>query len=179
MLIGPLQSNKAGLAADVFDRVESVDRQKIARRLSDARASSRGPMQILVQVNISGETTKNGVPPAEAVALAQAVASLPHLALRGFMGIAAPDSDVAAQRVQLPDCASASTPPVDVGGAGYPVDGDESRHGGGHCRGIDAGAHRHGDLRGTIHRRARPRVANEVNSRVAGLHGQTRSHLET
>ena len=101
VLIGPLQSNKAALAADVFDRVESVDRLKIAQRLSDARARLRAPLEVLVQVNISGEASKSGVAPQDALPLAQAVAALPHLALRGFMGIAAPDVDVAVQRVQF------------------------------------------------------------------------------
>lgn len=100
-LIGPLQGNKAGLAAEVFDAVESVDREKIARRLSDARPPGRPPLEVLVQVNISGEATKSGVAPGEAVALARAVAALPRLALAGFMGIAEPTDDVARQRAQF------------------------------------------------------------------------------
>ena len=78
-LIGPLQSNKAALAADVFDAVESVDRAKIAERLSAARLASRPPLEVLVQVNISGEASKSGVTPDEAVALARSVAALPRL----------------------------------------------------------------------------------------------------
>lgn len=100
-LIGPLQSNKASLAADVFDAVESVDRAKIAERLSAARASGRPPLEVLVQVNISGEASKSGVAPDEAVALARAVAVLPRLKLAGFMGIAEPTADVARQRAQF------------------------------------------------------------------------------
>ncbi|MEO8488061.1 MAG: YggS family pyridoxal phosphate-dependent enzyme [Betaproteobacteria bacterium] len=100
-LIGPLQGNKAGLAAEVFDAVESVDRLKIAERLSAARPSSAPPLEVLVQVNISGEPTKSGVAPDDAVALARAVAKLPRLRLAGFMGIAEPTPDVAVQRAQF------------------------------------------------------------------------------
>jgi len=101
VLIGPLQGNKTGEAARVFDRVESVDRLKVAERLSAQRPSELGPLEVLVQVNISGEATKSGVPPAEAVALARAVAALPRLAFRGFMGIAEPTPDAARQRAQF------------------------------------------------------------------------------
>ena len=97
-LIGPLQSNKAALAADVFDAVESVDRAKIAERLSAARPAGRPPLEVLVQVNISGEASKSGVAPDEAVALARTVAAMPRLKLAGFMGIAEPTDDVARQR---------------------------------------------------------------------------------
>lgn len=101
VLIGPLQSNKTALAADVFDRVESIDRLKIAERLSAARAGTRAPLELFVQVNISGEASKSGVAPGEALALARAVAPLPRVALRGFMGIAEPTQDVARQRAQF------------------------------------------------------------------------------
>jgi pyridoxal phosphate enzyme (YggS family) len=101
VLIGPLQSNKAAVAADVFDRIESVERLRIAQRLAAARSPGRPPLEVLVQVNISGETTKSGVAPDEAPALAEAVAALPHLLFRGFMGIAAPVDDVATQRAQF------------------------------------------------------------------------------
>jgi pyridoxal phosphate enzyme (YggS family) len=100
-LIGPLQSNKAALAADTFDAVETVDRTRIAERLSAQRSPARKPLDVLVQVNISGEATKSGIEPAAAVGLAGAVARLPRLRLRGFMGIAAPSADVAAQRIQF------------------------------------------------------------------------------
>ena len=101
VLIGPLQSNKTALAADVFDRVESVDRRKIAERLSAARSPGRPPLEVLVQVNISGEPTKSGARADEAVELAKSIATLPRLALRGFMGIAEPTRDVAVQRAQF------------------------------------------------------------------------------
>ena len=101
VLIGPLQSNKTALAAEVFDRIESVDRLKIAQRLSAARAADRPPLVVLVQVNISREATKSGASPDRAVMLAADIASLPRLAFRGFMGIAEPTDDVARQRAQF------------------------------------------------------------------------------
>lgn len=101
VLVGPLQSNKTALAADVFERIESIDRAKIAQRLSTARAPTRPPLELLVQVNISGEATKSGVAPDRAVSLAGEIASLPRIAFAGFMGIAAPRADRAAQRAQF------------------------------------------------------------------------------
>jgi len=100
-LIGPLQSNKAAQAAAVFDAVESVDRLRIAERLSAARSPDRKPLEVLVQVNISGEATKSGASPGDAVTLARQVAALPRLRLRGFMGIAEPTGDVGVQRAQF------------------------------------------------------------------------------
>lgn len=101
VLIGPLQSNKARLAAETFDAVESIDRLKIAERLSAARPADRPPLEVLVQVNISGEATKSGCAPRDAAALAVAIAPLPRLHLTGFMGIAEPTDDVAKQREQF------------------------------------------------------------------------------
>lgn len=100
-LIGPLQSNKAGAAAAAFDWVETVDRLKIAERLAAARDPARGPLNVLVQVNASGEVTKSGVSPPESVGLALAVAALPNLRLRGIMGIPEPTPDPARQRGQF------------------------------------------------------------------------------
>ena len=100
-LIGPLQGNKARLAAEVFDWVETIDRLKIAQRLAAARDPARGPLNVLVQVNVSGEVTKSGVSAPETVGLARAVAALPGLALRGVMGIPAPEADAARQREQF------------------------------------------------------------------------------
>ena len=97
-LVGPLQGNKARLAAETFDWVESVDRLKIAERLAAARPAGRPPLDVLVQVNVSGEVTKSGVSPPQVVGLAQAVAALPRLRLRGIMGIPAPDDDPGRQR---------------------------------------------------------------------------------
>lgn len=101
VLIGPLQSNKAKLAAEAYDAVESIDRLKVAERLSALRPVERAPLDVLVQVNISGESSKSGCSPDVALPLAQAVAALPRLALRGFMGIAEPTDDVAVQREQF------------------------------------------------------------------------------
>jgi len=100
-LIGPLQSNKAKAAALAFDWVQTVDRLRIAERLSAARPADMAPLRVLVQVNTSGEATKSGVLPSEAVALAQAVSKLPHLSLRGIMGIPEPTADPARQRAQF------------------------------------------------------------------------------
>lgn len=97
-LIGPLQSNKTRVVAQHFDWVHSVDRLKIAQRLSEQRPVELAPLQICLQVNISGEASKSGVAPAELPALAQAVAALPRLKLRGLMAVPAPAPDFAAQR---------------------------------------------------------------------------------
>lgn len=97
-LIGPLQSNKTREVAANFDWVHSVDRLKLAQRLSDQRPGDLAPLQVCLQVNISGEASKSGVAPAEALALARAVAALPRLRLRGLMAIPEPASDLDAQR---------------------------------------------------------------------------------
>ncbi len=96
--IGPLQSNKTRPVAEAFDWVHSIDRLKIAQRLSEQRPATLPPLQVLIQVNVSGETSKSGVAPAEAGTLAQAVAALPRLQLRGLMAIPEPQSDPALQR---------------------------------------------------------------------------------
>lgn len=100
-LIGPLQGNKARLAANAFDWVQTIDRLPIAERLSAAREPGLPPLNVCVQVNISGESSKSGCGPESALALAQAVARLPRLALRGFMGIAQESADPARQRTQF------------------------------------------------------------------------------
>ncbi|MNM74976.1 hypothetical protein D3C81_867430 [compost metagenome] len=96
--IGPLQSNKTRLVAEHFDWVHAIDRLKIAERLSAQRPAGMAPLQVCLQVNISGEASKSGVAPAEVPALAQAVAVLPGLRLRGLMAIPEPEDDPAAQR---------------------------------------------------------------------------------
>ncbi len=106
-LIGPLQSNKAAVAAERLDWVQTIDRMKIAERLSRARRADLPPLEVCVQVNASGEASKSGVAPAAAVPLAQAVAALPRLRLRGIMGIPEPTEDIARRRAQfrvLRDC---------------------------------------------------------------------------
>ncbi len=96
--IGPLQSNKTKPVAEHFDWVHAVDREKIAQRLSDQRPSNLPPLNICLQVNVSGEASKSGVAPADLPALAQAVVALPNLRLRGLMAIPEPAATVEAQR---------------------------------------------------------------------------------
>ena len=96
--IGPLQSNKTRPVAEHFDWVHTIDRLKIAERLSAQRPAGMPALQVCIQVNISGEASKSGVAPAEVPALAHAVAALPNLRLRGLMAIPEPEHDPAAQR---------------------------------------------------------------------------------
>lgn len=98
-LIGPLQSNKTRVVAEQFDWVHSIDRLKVAERLSEQRPASLPPLQLCLQVNISGESTKSGLAPGEVTGLAHAVARLPRVRLRGLMAIPEPAADAAAQRV--------------------------------------------------------------------------------
>ena len=88
--IGPIQSNKTRLVAEHFDWVHSIDRLKIAQRLSEQRPASLPPLQVCIQVNVDGGANKSGVSPQELPALAQAVAALPRLQLRGLMTIPEP-----------------------------------------------------------------------------------------
>jgi PLP dependent protein len=96
--IGPLQSNKTRQIAERFDWVHSVDRMKIAQRLSEQRPDSLPPLNVCLQVNISGEASKSGAAPAEVPALARAIAALPRLRLRGLMAIPEPADEREAQR---------------------------------------------------------------------------------
>jgi len=97
-LIGPLQSNKTRAVAEAFDWVHSVDRLKIAQRLSEQRPAWATPLQVCLQVNVSGEASKSGVSPAQLPELARAVATLPRLRLRGLMSIPEPVDDPEARR---------------------------------------------------------------------------------
>ena len=97
-LIGPLQSNKTRVVAEAFDWVQSIDRLKIAQRLSEQRPAHLPPLQVCLQVNISGEASKSGLLPADVAQVAAAVAALPGLKLRGLMAIPEPVADLAAQR---------------------------------------------------------------------------------
>ena len=97
-MIGPIQSNKTRPVAEHFDWVHTVDRRKIAQRLSEQRSAALAPLQVCIQVNVDGGPTKSGVPPAEAPALARAVAALPRLVLRGVMCIPEPAPDFVAQK---------------------------------------------------------------------------------
>lgn len=96
--IGPIQSNKTRAIAEHFDWVHSVAREKIALRLAEARPATLGPLDICLQVNVSGEASKSGVAPDEVRPLAEAVRGLPRLRLRGLMAIPEPDGDVELQR---------------------------------------------------------------------------------
>ncbi|MFO1340219.1 MAG: YggS family pyridoxal phosphate-dependent enzyme [Burkholderiaceae bacterium] len=97
-LIGPLQSNKTRVVAEAFDWVHSVDRLKIAERLSDQRPAYLPPLNVCLQVNVSGEASKSGLGFDELPALARAVAGLPRLRLRGLMSIPEPAQGAQAQR---------------------------------------------------------------------------------
>jgi pyridoxal phosphate enzyme (YggS family) len=94
--IGPIQSNKTRLVAEHFDWVHTVDRLKIAQRLSEQRPAHLAPLQVCIQVNVDGGVTKSGVVPADALELARAVAALPRLQLRGLMCIPEPAPDFVA-----------------------------------------------------------------------------------
>ena len=100
-MIGPVQSNKTRVVAEQFDWVHTIDRLKVAERLSAQRPAGLPPLQVCVQVNTSGEASKSGVAPAEALALARAVAALPGLQLRGVMALPAPSADPVVQRAEL------------------------------------------------------------------------------
>ncbi|MDB6442178.1 hypothetical protein SAMN03159507_01005 [Pseudomonas sp. NFACC32-1] len=95
--IGPIQSNKTRAIAEHFAWVHSVDRLKIAQRLSEQRPSGLPPLNICIQVNVSGEASKSGCTPADLPALAHAIDALPRLKLRGLMAIPEPTEDRAAQ----------------------------------------------------------------------------------
>jgi len=99
--IGPIQSNKTRPIAERFAWVHSVDREKIARRLSDQRPPGLAPLMVCVQVNVSGEASKSGVEPGATLALARIVAELPRLRLRGLMAVPAPAPDIETQRAQF------------------------------------------------------------------------------
>jgi len=96
--IGPIQSNKTRPIAEHFDWVHTVEREKVAQRLSEQRPAGLAPLQICLQVNISGEASKSGVAPEEVAALAHKVAALPNLTLRGLMAIPEPAVEFERQR---------------------------------------------------------------------------------
>ncbi|MCB1980101.1 MAG: YggS family pyridoxal phosphate-dependent enzyme [Burkholderiaceae bacterium] len=96
--IGPVQANKTRLVAEHFDWLHTLDREKIARRLSEQRPAGLAPLQVCIQVNVDGGANKAGVAPGDALALACAVAALPRLQLRGVMSIPEPAPDFDSQR---------------------------------------------------------------------------------
>lgn len=99
--IGPIQSNKTQLIAQHFSWVHSVDRLKIARRLSSARSNQQSPLNICIQINSSNEASKSGVQMPTLIELASEVTKLPNLKLRGLMAIPAPTEDIALQHQQF------------------------------------------------------------------------------
>jgi PLP dependent protein len=96
--IGPIQSNKTALIATRFQWVHSIEREKIAVRLNAARPAHLPPLNVCIQVNVSGEESKSGVAPGQERALARCIAELPRLRLRGLMAIPEPTSDLGLQR---------------------------------------------------------------------------------
>lgn len=118
--IGPIQSNKTRVLAESFQWVHGIDREKIAARLAAARPASLPPLDVCIQVNVSGEASKSGVAPGEELALANAIARLPRLRLRGLMAIPEPTDDAGLQRRryallrELKDRLAASGHPVDT-----------------------------------------------------------------
>lgn len=135
-LIGHLQSNKAAHAATLFDWVQSVDRVKLVDALAAARPADRKPLAVLVQVNIDDEASKHGCAPADVMALADAIAARPTLALRGLMAIPAPRPDRAGRGVAfaamraLFDTLSQRHPGIDTLSMGMSADFAEAIAGG-------------------------------------------------
>lgn len=99
--IGHLQSNKTRVVAEHFDWVQTIDRLKIAQRLSEQRPSNLPALNVLIQINISDENSKSGISPQEMLPLAREITQLPNLKLRGLMAIPKPESDPAQQKIAL------------------------------------------------------------------------------
>ena len=99
--IGPLQSNKTKLVAAHFDWIQTVDRLKIAQRLSEQRPAGKAPLNVLIQINISDEASKSGIAPEDMLPLAKEIALLPNLTLRGLMAIPKPEHEPAQQKIAL------------------------------------------------------------------------------
>lgn len=117
--IGPLQSNKTRAIAEHFGWVHALDRTRIAERLNDARPAHLPPLNICIQVNVSGEDSKSGVAPGEEQKIAEAVARLPRLRLRGLMTIPEPTPDASLQRRRYARLRELSDALI---AAGYPLD---------------------------------------------------------
>ena len=99
--IGPLQSNKSRLVAEHFDWIQTVDRFKIAERLNDQRPEHLPPLNVLIQINISDESSKSGIQPEEMFSLAEKISQFPRLKLRGLMAIPKPESEPEQQKISL------------------------------------------------------------------------------
>ena len=117
--IGPIQSNKTRAIAEHFHWVHSIDRVKIAERLAAARPAGMAPLDVCIQINVSGESTKGGVTPGDELALARAIAALPQLRLRGLMAIPEPTDDTALQHRRYAGVRMARDALI---AAGYPLD---------------------------------------------------------
>ena len=130
--IGPLQSNKTRAVAEHFDWVHSIEREKVARRLSEQRPAQLQPLNVCIQVNVSGEQSKSGVTPEDVLSLAAVIAGLPRLRLRGLMCIPEATDDVSLQRQrfarlrsllqQLNQVRTASQPELDTLSMGMSAD---------------------------------------------------------
>ena len=126
--IGPIQSNKTRQIAENFDWVHTIEREKIAHRLSEQRPAHLPPINVCLQINISGESTKSGVAPSELQSLAQAIAAMPRLNLRGLMAIPEPAATYEQQRMpfrqlhQLYDALRAQGLPLDTLSMGMSAD---------------------------------------------------------
>ncbi len=99
--IGPLQSNKSRLVAEHFDWIQTMDRFKIAERLNDQRPEHLCPLNVLIQINISDESSKSGIQPEEMFSLAEKISQFPRLKLRGLMAIPKPESEPEQQKIAL------------------------------------------------------------------------------
>ena len=134
--IGPIQSNKTRLVAEHFQWAHTVDRLKIAQRLSEQRPAHLPPLNLCIQVNIDGGDTKSGVAPQDALALAQAIMPLPHIRLRGLMCIPEPAPDFVAARAlfikvrALFDSINTAGVPLDTLSMGMSGDLEAAVHGG-------------------------------------------------
>ena len=117
--IGPVQSNKTRVIAEHFHWVHGIEREKIAARLNEARPGTLPPLNVCIQVNVSGEASKSGVAPGAEKALAEAIAGLPRLRLRGLMAIPEPTSDMQLQRRRYALLRGLKD---DLVAAGYPLD---------------------------------------------------------
>jgi PLP dependent protein len=117
--IGPMQSNKTRLIAERFAWVHSVERTRIAERLSAQRPSNLPPLQVCIQVNTSGEASKSGCAPSEVISLAREIAKLPNLQLRGLMTVPEPTTDLGLQRSRFESLAKLRRESV---ASGIPMD---------------------------------------------------------
>ena len=117
--IGPIQSNKTRILAEQFHWVHTIEREKIAARLNEARPAHLPPLNVLIEVNVSGEASKSGIAPGTELQLAQAIGQLPRLKLRGLMAIPEPTGDVALQRLRF---ARLRGMLLELNGAGFALD---------------------------------------------------------